>query len=77
MWQTITTTRTFKEIDNRHTMICIECVEATKISGFSNRMRVEFYINGTIYSSKEFATSEEAIEFRNEIMDWGNDNVNN
>ena len=62
--------RTFKEIDNRHTMICIEDVEAVKIGGFNNRERVDFYINDTIYSSKEFATKEEALKFRNEIMGW-------
>lgn len=62
--------RTFKEIDNRHTMICIEDVEAVKICGFNNKKRVDFYTNNNIYLSKEFATEKEALKFRDEIMGW-------
>lgn len=68
-----TGSKTFKEIDNRHTMICIEDVEAIKICGFNKRERVDFFTKDNIYPSKEFATKEEAVKFRNEIMGWEND----
>ena len=68
--------RTFKEIDNRHTMICIEDISEVEIENDlinKNMWRVNFYINNDFFPSKEFDTEEEALKFRNEIMGWGND----
>ena len=61
MFETITTTynKTFKEIDNKHTVICIEDVSVIKINsyGYSTiKWYVEFYINNTIYSPFIFKT---------------------
>ena len=44
MWQTtrMTNSRTYKEIDKRQTVICIDDVEAVKLCGFNKRHRVDF-----------------------------------
>lgn len=68
--------RTFKEIDECHTMICIEDVSAitlVRVVGTHNdedKYSVEFWVNGIRYRSDEFDTEEEALNFRNEIMGW-------
>lgn len=68
MWQTtrMTNTRTYKEIDSRHTMICIDDVEAVIIE--DNLVR--FWINGGAYESDYFDTEEEVLNFLNTIMGW-------
>ena len=72
--------RTFKEIDNRYTMICIEDVEAivlnkTKLMDEYDRRKywLEFILENGQLKSKCFNTEEEAIKFRDEIMGWDDD----
>ena len=68
--------RTFKEINNRHTMICIEDVVAIAFSLRTNNndsYMLRFYTKGDndYFLSDGFMTEEEAIKFRNDIMGWG------
>lgn len=69
--------RTFKEIDNKHTMICIEDVEAIvlhKTKSIDEYDRIEYWLEFIVENrqlkSKCFNDEEEAIKFRNEIMGW-------
>ena len=87
MFETIKTqNRKFKEINKRHTMICINDVQAISIFDMEDRFDsqkkkrwvVSFEIGSHSYYSEEHNTEAEAIKFRDEIMEWNNscsDNV--
>lgn len=69
--------RTFKEINNRHVMICIDDVVAITFSlrtSDNDPYMLRFYTKtGDYFLSDGFTTEEEAIKFRNDIMGWKND----
>ena len=81
MWQTTTmiNCRTYKVIDNKNTVICIDDVKAitlVKIVGANIdevKYAVGFWINGIRHESDGFNTEEEAIKFRNKTMEWNNE----
>ena len=65
--------RTFKEINKDHDMICIEEVEAIIIKHTGQKVILEFHTKGCFYDTDDFDTEEEALKFRNEIMGWKNE----
>lgn len=78
MWQTIN--RTFKEINEKHDMICIEEVKAITLcrtypkDEYDKREYWLYFVMGSqLLRSDYFNTKEEAIKFRDKIMGWKND----
>ena len=90
-WEiTKTINKTFKEINSKHDMICIEQVKGIRLTSFCKYTEEQkgneiegigkkvfslwFYLDGMLcFESDNFDTEAEAIEFRNEIMEWEND----
>ena len=72
--------RTFKEINEKHDMICIEEVKAITICRTYPKDEYDkieywlyFIIGSQLLRSNYFNTEEEVVKFRNDIMGWKNE----
>lgn len=65
-----TTYRTYKEINSRHDMVCIESIIGIELVHSSGFYYLHIYLAGNSYyfSSDNFDTEEEALEFRNKLL---------